>query len=396
MNDPTPNVNKLITKDGDYNNVVPHVRSNVRIVKSNAEEARGTSRIVSVVADVCVALPFNKWALVPNRKKMEIQEPKQYLGTFLVEGGRSMISGGSGIGKTLIGLSMADAIARGDGFAIFPGSGEQIPVLYLDYELGRVLMHQRLAPYDGHFAVMCFDDPELGEHGLLPIDTPEGQEQVRYLLNEYESRVLMIDNLAHAVVGSILGGSDKNNAHDKLSPFTRGLSKNGVASVLFHHAGHDQTRFYGDSRNTWQLMSHAHVEVSENQRDGEKRVKFSLPKMRLKREPGANEPFEMVFDDQTGHWHVVGKTQPKARPLSDRQQWIFAAGKRLLDAKGMRVPEYDFPVAFTSDLRKEYKNQHFAHSPNSSSERMGWQRDVEALVTYLTCTDVYFYQTRRP
>ena len=70
MNDPTPNVNKLITKDGDYNNVVPHVRSNVRLVKSSAEEACGTSRIVSAVADVCVALPFNKWALVSNRKKM--------------------------------------------------------------------------------------------------------------------------------------------------------------------------------------------------------------------------------------------------------------------------------------------------------------------------------------
>jgi hypothetical protein len=335
-----------------------------------------------------------EWASAAARAKTNIPMPEPYLWPLIFAGSRTYISGGTGIGKTMLGISICKALhLRMPFFRYKPGNVAPV-VLFLDYEMGRAAMRTRLERFaiDGLF-VVCFDDPELGDDGLVPLDTPEGQSQIRALIAATGAQVVFFDNLYSAVIGSIVGGSDKNGAHDKVVPFLKSLSKAGVASILFHHSGHEKSRAYGDDRYAWQMTSHLHIEAATDRADGELRIVLTEKKMRMDRQRA--EPVNIVYDDETGTWETV---QAVAKPaaLSDRQQWLCAEAYRILDGKSFLVAERDYPVAYTTDLREAYKKKYFAHDPVGSAERMGWRRDVDGCVTYFTVEAMYFYKTVKP
>lgn len=331
------------------------------------------------------------WAQVENRAVADIPVPEMFLDPLIHTGSRVYVTGATGVGKTLFAMALCRVMAEGSSLGIYEKGDTAARVLFVDYEMGRAAMKDRCAGMRGFWAV-CYDDPQLGEDGLMPLDSPEGQRQAHELITAMRAHVVIFDNLYSAVQGSIAGGSDKGGAHEKITPFLRGLSKQGVSSILFHHSGHDKTREYGDSRLSWPMDAHLHLEAPAERVEGELRVCVTEKKIRAKRPPAV--PFTMFWE--AGKWWLVEEEKtPKEKPLSDRQSWLCAEIERTLDEKSFRTAERDYPVIHESDVREAYKKRWFAHDPNGAAARVAWGRDLPSLVTYFTAEGFYLYRTRK-
>lgn len=300
-----------------------------------------------------------------------------------------MISGATGVGKTRFGFGLVRAMCTGESFLGYePAHSSPARVLYLDYEVGRREMADRLKTFSHlNFSIICFDDPQLGDSGLLPLDSEDGHKQVTGFLKSVTPDVLIIDNLYSAVTGSIMGGSETSGAHDKIVPLLRALSRDGVATILFHHSGHDKTRQYGDSRMTWQMSSCLHLSAPEKLIEGETRIVIEEKKVRssLRR-----VSFEAIIDTE-GKWSLVEKPIV-LKPLAERPAWLAARFSAMARAKGLflDVDGKSRRCVFQADLRAEYKETFFSHDPTGSGERKAWGRDIAVLVTYFTPYREYF------
>jgi hypothetical protein len=291
-------------------------------------------------------------------------------------------------------LSTVCAGINGSGVAGYTPGTHRPRVLYLDYEVGRRTMQKRLTGYaNPNLFVVCFDDPELGDDGLLPLDTDAGQAQVLALIEALFVDIVVFDNLYSAVIGTIIGGPSDNSAVDKVTPFLRDLSKRGVASVLEHHSGHAADKAYGDDKMRWQMDNHVHLEFADSARDGELRLKLTEKKMRAER-PRRAEPVELAYDSERKTWDVV-EGGAKAPEMTGRQAWLAGTAMEMLDRTSHRVAERDYPVAYTKDLREAYKDKFWPHDRNGNGERQAWQRDVKACVTYFTVEAMYFYRCQK-
>ena len=255
------------------------------------------------------------WARSDIRKLAVYPAADVYLGQYHVyEGCRLTIEGATGDGKSMLGIGMALAIARKEPFLHLAAGNvtDPVNVLYLDYEMGRVELQRRMTTFGTHpnLWIACFDDPELGG-GLLPIDTDAGEKQLINLVNIIKARVVFLDNLYSAVEGSIIGGSGDGQAHERVVPLLRRLSRYNVATVLLAHTNTNGD-LYGDKRLTWQLTGRLRLTrirpTSSGPDSGLLRATIEERKVR----GGAmTPPYNAVLRDSS--WTLEDKTKPKTR-----------------------------------------------------------------------------------
>ncbi|MBL8668428.1 MAG: AAA family ATPase [Rhodospirillales bacterium] len=289
----------------------------------------------------CEVVPFRLPFWIESRLLVPIPPRPSFLGGKLLRrSDRMFISGATGVGKTLFAMGLAEAICTASNFMIYPaGIGGR--VLYLDYEVGRETMQERasyLAVPRERLAIVCCDDAELGDDGLRSLDSDEGQQQLLAIVESYRPDVVIVDNLYSACAGSILGGGDRSGAgqaHEAVVPFLRdGLSRRNIASVLMHHTGNDRSRPYGDSRLTWQMTAHLHLERPDGAVGPELLV--SCKKLRGDRE---HEPFLATWE--AGVWTTCQPERQKtARPrrLTDAQRVVMQSLVLAIDQEGEPVP----------------------------------------------------------
>ena len=151
--------------------------------------------------------------------------------------GLVMIYAPRGLGKTLLALSSAYAIATGTGLLRWDAPRPR-RVLYVDGEMPVRIMQQRLnaaeaardtQPKPGYFRMLSGDaTPE----GLPDLCTPEGQAELDAVIGDAE--VIFLDNL------STLVRSARENEGDDWVNFQGWLLKqrrDGRSVVMIHHAG---------------------------------------------------------------------------------------------------------------------------------------------------------------
>lgn len=151
--------------------------------------------------------------------------------------GLAMIYAPRGIGKTWVSLWIAYAIASGSSCLRWRAS-KPAGVLYIDGEMPAAALQARLATIaasaDGEpRAPLQFVTPDLQQHGMPDLGTPEGQQAIDAMITP-ETALIVVDNL------STLVRSGKENEAEGWTPVQAWALRHRAQgrSVLFvHHAG---------------------------------------------------------------------------------------------------------------------------------------------------------------
>lgn len=170
--------------------------------------------------------------------RLELPPRHKIVAPWLPEKGLVMVYSPRGIGKTLLGMTSAYAIAAGADFLGFKTEKPR-KVLYIDGEMPAETSQGRLAaivegiaqqpPADDYFRIVMSD---LSSVGLPDLATPDGQAWMDAQVGDAE--VLFVDNI------STLVRSGKENEAEGWLPVQNWVLRHrraGRAVVLVHHAG---------------------------------------------------------------------------------------------------------------------------------------------------------------
>src|SRR5262245_55747397 len=160
-----------------------------------------------------------------------------------------MIYSRRGVGKTLLGLTSAYAIAAGAGFLGFHIERPR-KVLYIDGEMPAQTMQERLAaivsgfekqpPTSEHFRILLSD---LAEFGLPDLGSPEGQSWIDAQVGDAE--VIFADNISTLVRS---GDEKEDKGWLPMQNWALRHSRQEEGVVLRHNAGQG-----GEKRGECQL-----------------------------------------------------------------------------------------------------------------------------------------------
>lgn len=267
--------------------------------------------------------------------------PKDYLlGHWLHTTARCLLSGDTGIGKSMFGLELAFCVARGLAFLHWP-VGRPCRVIYLDSEMGAEEVKERLRHLSerhggsaDNLAVLTLEDfPDAA-----PLDTEEGQTWILSVVEAVGAELIVFDNLMTLVTGSL-----KDDETWKLVlPLAKKLSAQRVAQIWVHHTGHDASRFYGSRTIIWQMTAAIHLEKVADL-DTPIGFKLSFQKARGRRAETLSE-----YEDSTitfdGHDWQVTYQSPRNPLRSAIEQQFFDALVVALDGHGEQLPNTpDYP-----------------------------------------------------
>jgi KaiC/GvpD/RAD55 family RecA-like ATPase len=248
--------------------------------------------------------------------------PREYrLGHVLGKRSRWLLYGDTGIGKTLFGLMLAAAVARGDQFLDWPGSGQPCRVAYLDGEMPMETMQERMklaaAQYGEDIDLIAFNremaelEAAADEEGDWPaLDLRDGKLWLRQLVQEYQPDVLVLDSIM-SLVGGIMKEEESWAA---MREVVRWLSSKGIAQIWLHHTGHDSGKSYGTKTREWEMDTVLALRKIDGDDGNERgtRVELEFTKARL-RTPETHDEFKArvaVFDAEQAQWRIDHAAPP--------------------------------------------------------------------------------------
>ena len=190
--------------------------------------------------------------------------PDRLLGDLLTTTSRMFLVGRTGLGKTLVGFSIACGIASGLGFLHWR-SGRPARVLYIDGEMPGELIKSRsidalrrtgIPPPPGNLLIYSRDTedefaeqfPTLGK--MPPLNTEAGHNFVLALIGALGGvDVVIFDN-----VMSLLAGDQKDEIPwTETLPLVGKLTARRIGQVWLDHTGHNTERQYGSSTKAWRF-----------------------------------------------------------------------------------------------------------------------------------------------
>jgi hypothetical protein len=148
---------------------------------------------------------------------------------FWLKGELAFLFGSANVGKSILAVQIADAIAKGAKIQGFDGPQEPMKVGYFDFELSESQFLKRYSDEKGN--VYQFSDNLLISEIDPEISIPKGQDYILALIEqtiiEHRLEVVVIDNLT-ALLFNITEGKDVLEFMDKL----RSLKKRHKISML--------------------------------------------------------------------------------------------------------------------------------------------------------------------
>jgi hypothetical protein len=137
----------------------------------------------------------------------DIPAPEHLMGEIFSTTSRAMLVADTGLGKTMFGLGMAFAMADGKSFLHWRGCGRPVRVLYIDGEMSKRLVKERLAdaarragavPATLH--MLCRDDIE----DMPPLNTAAGQRFVDSVIEGLGGvDFIIFDNIQALLLGDM-------------------------------------------------------------------------------------------------------------------------------------------------------------------------------------------------
>jgi AAA domain len=289
---------------------------------------------------------------------------------------RTQLSADTGLGKTMFGLGTGLAMCLGTSFLSWTGH-RPATVLYLDGEMPRELIQQRLAaaaswfgletPLSDGFYLLSREDVE----DMPPLDTPEG---ARWVL-DFISKLGRIDHVTFDNIASLTATCLKEEDGARaLRDLQRELTKQQIGQLWEHHTGHDTTRGYGTKMREWSLDT-AMVAEKLDRPGADVAFTLKFPKCR-RRTPDNRNDFETIeVTLEQGQWlhqpAEKGAGGDRSRSLGCNQQHVLNAATKLLAGPNTKIappghPARANPVITVDALKHEARQliacdqRHFA------------------------------------
>lgn len=151
-----------------------------------------------------------------------------------------LMYGSPGVGKTLLGMDLANAMIKGEDWMVWKNAG-QAPqkVLFLSLEMNQFLLQEQYHRMTSHFPQETIDamDQRIRIYPLaetLPLDKPEGKKYLTQILSEsdFHPDLILIDSLSELSEKSLQDDEPARN----LNRFLRHVrNRYNVAVCIIHH-----------------------------------------------------------------------------------------------------------------------------------------------------------------
>lgn len=294
--------------------------------------------------DVVRYLDIKTWA------EKDIPPPDKILGELVTTTTRMFLVGRTGLGKTLLGMGMAYAAARGVNFAHWECT-RPVRVLYIDGEMPAELIKERARVMlgdsretlgDGFLQVFAADTmedfaarfPALGE--FAPLNTEAGQLFFKGLIQT----VGPIDLVIFDNVMSLITGDQKDEVPwSETLGLVSWLTSQRIGQIWLDHTGHNTDRQYGSATKAWRmdavgLMAPLEGDTSD---DLAFTLSFEHPGKARRRTPDNRQDFSTrILRLQGGLWtsEPVGRRVERPVKLRGRAERFYEALIRALDGHG--------------------------------------------------------------
>ena len=317
--------------------------------------------------------------------KLDIPPRDFLLGELLSTTSRWIVYGETGIGKTLWALDLAAAIAAGEGFLHWDGSGKRRRVMYLDGELPAETFKERLqiiAQRYGHdLELYAYNRDVLSDGEMPPLNTPAGEKWLWREIDGVKPDVIVSDSIMCLLEGSM----SEEDSWAPIKAMICKISGRRIAQIWLHHTGHDTSKGFGTKTREWEMDT----VVSLTDDDGSILMEFKKARLR---KPETREQFEpkKIVCNADG-WAIVGDATKRRGPKSDEsaslKRQILAAYERLADGADTMPGLNGKPVKKVpvERLRDEVRNRGFLAAADDGNitvaGRKAFQRAKEALLT---------------
>ena len=193
---------------------------------------------------------------------------------------RWLVIGATGVGKTLVGLDLALALASGANFLHWKGGGQPRRVMYLDGELPAETLKERIqsaAALYGEPAVYAYNRDVLQADDMPPLNSEDGQKWLLAEIATVRPDVIIFDNIPCLIAGML------DEEHWKpVQAIVRKLTANRIAQVWLDQTGFNSGRGYGTKSKEWAMDTVALLSRPEDgEDDGPIRLEFTKARLRL-------------------------------------------------------------------------------------------------------------------
>ena len=250
------------------------------------------------------------------------------LGELLGFDTRMMLVANTGCGKTMVALALAVAAYLGRDFLGWKATGERLRVLFVDGEMPKTLMQQRIKAAFAWFG----EDPADHTDGIwflsredfpdTPLDTPEGQAWFSDAIAQLRPDSLFLDNLMALTCQSL----KEDAGWQAMKPWLLGLR---CGWVLVHHTGVDATRAYGDKAREWHLDTVALMQAVEGT-DADVAFDLTFTKARRRTPANRSDYEKRRIELREGQWSS-GEVKPRAKHR------LTAGQEIILDTLGLAI-----------------------------------------------------------
>jgi hypothetical protein len=261
------------------------------------------NRTKNAVAPPLADIVSREYLLLSSWIKKPIPVRDYLLGGVLCTTSRWLIVGETGIGKTLIGLDMAAAIAAGMGVLGWAGQGIPRRVMYFDGELPQETFKERMQliaeRYGADIQLYGYNREALGDKAMPPFNTPEGQVWLRREIDIIKPDIIFFDSMMCLLSGSL----KEEEAWIAMKPFIRELTARRIAQVWFNHAN-DLGKSFGDKTRGWEMDTIAVLTKANTDDEEDNAIRLEFTKARLRVPATFNQFRSMIIRPGDGEWEV--------------------------------------------------------------------------------------------
>ncbi|OAF11781.1 hypothetical protein AYJ54_07935 [Bradyrhizobium centrolobii] len=261
-------------------------------------------------------------------RERDLPPPDLILGKWLSTTSRALISAPTGLGKSNLAIALGQRVAANIGFLHW-NPGRRVKVLYIDGEMSRRLLKQRVLDEERRhggdlsgFYTLSREDVER----FQPLNSPAGQAWILALIQHLGVELVIFDN----IMSLTLGDQTNELVWQQTMPLVVELTRRAVGQIWIHHTGHDETKGYGTKTREWSLDTVGHLEKVERE---DTDVSFNLVFRKAReRTPTIRHDFQDVkialVDDQWEHEASEAlrpeKVSPRIRKALEALQNVLA------------------------------------------------------------------------
>jgi hypothetical protein len=286
----------------------------------------------------------------------DIPERDFLLGGVMCTTSRWFIFGETGIGKTLVAMEMAAAVAGAAAFLKWPGQ-RRARVMYLDGELPMETFKERMQLIaDRHgkdIEFYGYNREDLGDDRLPPLNTEAGQAWLKREIAAIKPDLIVFDSIMCLLIGSM----SEEATWMPVRPFVRWLSAQRIAQIWLHHAN-DLGKSFGDKTREWEME--AVVKLSKAEGD-ETAILFEFVKARLRTPKTAAQFLPIVI--HPGDWEFEGAAKiPRKRNEAEAVADALLNALDRLAEGAAKAPGFDGKLVSkvkVSGIRDELKKRGF-------------------------------------